>query len=266
MPERVGAVVGGACLGVHALSMLLLQPVTAALFTPRVRDAVLAPHEPARAGPTLREAARCLRGTIASTLAVLGVFVAIATAVKAPQHYLAQRAGMFRDDATALTPVEMAVSLVLEIPAFFVFTLSMGRFVAYPSVVAMEPRGGFAALRRSAALTRPFRRTAATVLGLHLAARFAILWLFWLALAQLAGVSFLSVFDHSKDSIISDVGLLLIFVVQSVTWTFTFTAMALLYLNGRQMEGVTLDAMDDPDAPDEAARAATLSSRPPPRG
>jgi serine/threonine protein kinase len=264
VPERVGAVISAAALGVYMLSMLLLQPVAAALFAPRVRDALLL--EPPRPGPTLRDAARCLRGTIVATLITLAFVGVIGAAMREPLLYVAQRAGFFPEGATDFTTLESVLHILMEFPGSALISLLLGRFVAYPSVVTMERRGGRAALRRSTDLTRPFRRGAAAVLGLHLAVRYVTVWVFWLALAQLARVSFLTVIDISNASMITDVGLLLSPSIQIVCWTFTFTAMALLYFKGRQMEGVTLDAMDDADAAEGAPNPRrTLSSRPPPR-
>jgi serine/threonine protein kinase len=260
VPSAVGAVVGVACLGVYLLSMVLLQPVAAGLFQPRVRELLLAPHEPPRPRPTFGEIAACLRVTLAPTLVLVACAAAIALATRQPPFLLAQRAGLFPEDALDLTPLEMALHALIEIPGLVVVSLLLSRYVAYPSVVTAERIGGLASLRRSASLTRPFRRTAAMVLGLHFATRLGILWLLWLALAPLGRVSILTVLATSMDSAITDVDLLLITSLQVVIWTFTFAAMAVVYLNGRHAEGVTLEAMAEAAAEDPAPADPRLAA------
>ena len=260
LPSAVGAVIGVACLGVYLASMLFLQPVAAGLFVPRVRELLLAPNEPPRPRPSLGEIAACLRGTLAPTLVMFAVVGSVAVATRQPLFLLAQHAGLFAEDALDLTPLEMAVHVLIELPGLFVVSLLLWRYVAFPSVVTAERLGGLASLRRAASLTRPFGRAAAMALGLHLVARVAIPWLLWVMLAQLARVSILTVLATSIDSVVTDVCLLLIPSLEVLAWTFTFTAMAVVYLNGRHAEGVTLEAMAEPAADEPAPDNRSLAA------
>jgi serine/threonine protein kinase len=260
VPERPAALIGALCLGVYGLSVWLLQPFVAGLMAPRVRDALFAPHDPPRPRPTFSEIAACARKAFVPTLIILTSFMVISAATRQPLLLLAQHAGLFPEGATDLTPFEMGMFMLLEIPAMIAFSIVMGRWVAFPAVTTLEGIGGLRALGRSAALTRPLRGAAMTALGLRMLLPYVTVWLCWLSLAQIAHVSFLTMIDLSTDSILGDLALLFILLIDCVGWTFTFTAMALVYLNARQREGVTLEAMGEPVAVPEPIRPEPASA------
>jgi hypothetical protein len=259
LPAAAGVAISLACLVVYMLGVALLPPVAAALITPRVRDALVGPHDAPRARPSLEELATCLRKTVTPTLIVMAAFLLIGGVTRQPLFLLAQHVGLFPEGANDLRPIEVGLHFVLETPGFVVFALVGRRYVGYPSVAAVEGLGGLQALGRAAALTQPMRRTAAATLGLHMAVRYLVLWFCWLSLAQIARVPCLEVIDVLKDSIISNVSLLLVLSLECVGWTFTLTAMALVYLNGRQIEGVTLETMSEPAAAEAPPGAAPAS-------
>jgi hypothetical protein len=236
--------------------MLLLQPVAAGLFAPRVRCLLLAPEAPPPPPPAPRELGRGLRAMIGATLAVMTGYWILAAVGTEPFYRLARRAGLFADGAVDFSPTEMVLQALLEVPGVILISMFLGRYLVYPSVVTMERLGGLRALRRAAALTVPFRRTAAMVLGLHFGARYGAVWVFWLALAQLARVPYLAVIDVARDSVAADVGLLLILPLQMVFWTITFSAMSIVYLDARRAEGVTLEAVPEPAEAEAISPAA----------
>lgn len=237
----------------YMAGLWFLQPLSLVVSTEHVRDLSLAPHDPPRHELTLSQARRYLRVTFVPTLMMmLGILVTV-TVTREPLFYLGAYLKLFRADGTDLRP---AVILILEAPSLIVATLLFSRFVVYPPVAVLEQTSGLAALRRSAELTRPFRRAASIILGLHVLFRSLIVWILWLTMAQLANVPFITIIDSFNDSIYTDVWILLIPCLQLVAWTFTFTAAALLYLNSRHMEGVTLEALAPTQPP--------ATSRPPP--
>ncbi len=243
----------------YGIMLWFAQPVALAIATARARDLLLSPLDPPYQEVSLGEARRCLRATFSPTLVMMFTILVSAAVTREPLFYIGTYLKLFKSDATDLST---GFYLALEAPSLLAITLLYSRFLVYPSVAALEQRPGVASLRRSAELTRPFRNAATIVWGLHILFRTAIIWVFWLTLAQLANVSFVTIIDNSSDSIFTDIGILLIPCLQLVAWTFTFTAAALLYLNSRHMEGVTLEALA-PSAPSTSIPPAP--SRPPPR-
>ncbi len=125
--------------------------------------------------------------------------------------------------------------------------------MAFPGVVTMERLGGLGALRRAVAITRPFGGLSAWIAVLHFAVRHVGAWFVWLSLAHFAAVPFGQMIDTTMDSAVHDAALLLISSAAVVSWTFTFTMAAVLYLAGRQAEGVTIEAIGGPPAPEPSA-------------
>jgi hypothetical protein len=249
----VGAAVGVACYAVYLLSMVLLQPVAAGLLTSRARDALLAPDEPPRPRPALAEVVACLRGATPVTLVVVTGVLGVIAATWMPIVWAAKQAGLFADEMTEFTSVERTLYIFLEFPGILLAALLMGRLLVFPSVVTMEGLGGLAALRRSFGLARPFVGLSAWIVGLHLIVHAVSGWVVRLSLGQLARVPFGRMLDSTADSVVHDAALLLIAITLVVSWTFTFTMASVMYLAGRQAEGVTLEAIGGPTAPEPPA-------------
>jgi serine/threonine protein kinase len=247
VPARVGAVVGMACYAVYSLGVWLLQPVAVGLLTPRARDALLAPDEPPRPRPEAREIVASLRRMIPATLVIVAGTVAIGKATWETLIWLTQRAGLLAVEGTDYTPREWTVRVLAASPGSIVVAMLLGRCLAFPSVVTMERLGGLTALRRALGLMRPFRASSAWIAVLHISVYNVSAWIVWLSLGEVAGVSYGRMLETRTDSVVHDVSLLLVSIAVVVGWTFTFTMEAVLYLAGRQAEGVTLDAIGGSD-------------------
>jgi hypothetical protein len=260
VPVEVGAAFGMVCYVVYYLSVALLQPVVAAMIAPRARDAMLAPEEPPRSRPTTAEIVEGFRRTLPATLVVVLCAGAIGMLTQPPVLWAVRYFGVLLDLKADFTPIERTVLVVMELPGVLLYSLLAGRWFAFPSVVSMERVYGLRALRRSAALTRPFRTLSVWIVLLHFGVRHISVWAVWLSIGQIARVPFGWLIQSRADSVVHDAALVVIMAALVVGWTFTFTMMAVLYFAGRQAEGVTLEAMvrpaSTPPPPAPAAKAA----------
>ena len=114
------------------------------------------------------------------------------------------------------------------------------------AVLAFDPipgRGGLAALRRSAELTRSCRKGAAhTLLFYFLPQTLLVPW-FMLAFAQFSQHTYSEVMSTSADTLTGANALTGIYLINLLVAPFGMVALSLLYLKTRRLEGVSLDAI-----------------------
>lgn len=239
--ERVGHVIGAAAIFAHALCVLFLLPVTMGLVTLLVRDLEAAPRGPRPDPPSFTDVLRGLRGSLVPTLLMTALLLVVAVALRAPIAWLTSHAGVLSSSAADIPGVEVVVSMVSETLTLFVFVRVARGFAVYPSVVALEHLGGLAALRRSLALTRPCRDVAARTLLFHFLPRSIIVPWFMLAFAQFARLPYREVINTSSDTLSGAGALAGLYLINMLVAPFGMTALSLLYLKTRRLEGASLD-------------------------
>lgn len=239
----VGRGIGGAAIVAHALAVIFLLPVCMGLVTLLVRDLEAAPRGAQRAPPRLAEILRCLRSSFVPTVMTTGLMLAIAVGVRAPFAWLMARVGVLFQSSTETPGMEVMMTILSEILTLFALVGVASGFAVYTSVVAMEHRSGIAALRRSAELTRPCRGVAARTLLFHFLPRSIIVPWFLLAFAAFSRLPYSEVITTSSDTLTAAVALTGLYLVNLLVAPFGMTALSLLYLKTRRLEGTSLDAI-----------------------
>jgi serine/threonine protein kinase len=240
---RVGHAIGAAAIFAHALCVLFLVPVSMGLATQLVLDLEAAPLGPRRAPPSPSQVLRCLRSSLVPTLLTTALALVIIIAIRIPFDWLTRRTGLVIDSPTDPASGEVVVTLVLELMTLSAFSRGARALAVYPSVVAMECRGGLDALRRSIALTRPCRSTATDLMIFNFLPRAVLVPWFLLAFAQLSRHPYRAVASTSSDTLTGAVALTGLYLINLLIAPFGMVALSLLYLKARRIEGAPLDAI-----------------------
>ena len=240
--EGAGRIIGATAIVAHALCVLFVLPMIMGLVTLLVRDLEAAPRGPHPAPPPAGEVLRCLRRSIVPSLLMTGLLLVIADALRRPLEWLAGHAVRRLPSIADMPGLDVIVPMVLETLTLFAFVRVARGFAVYPSVVAMEHRGGLAALRRSSELTRPCRTIAARVVLFHFLPRALIVPWFMPAFAQFSRLPYREVINTSSDTLSGAGALAGLYLINILVAPFGMTALSLLYLKTRKLEGASLDA------------------------
>ena len=241
LSEGVGHVLGGAAIVTHALCVVFLLPMIMGLVTRLVRDLEAAPRGPHPPPPAAGEVLRCLKRSLLPSLLTTGLLLGIVVSLRIPLDLLMSHTGRLFSSTADLPGMDVVVSMVIETLTLFVCARLACAFAVYPSVVAMEQRGGVEALRRSAELTRPCRAVTNRVVLFHFLPRAIIVPWFMLAFAQFARLPYRQVISTSSDTLSGAGALLGLYLINMLVAPFGMTALSLLYLKTRKLEGAALD-------------------------
>jgi serine/threonine protein kinase len=239
----VGHAVGGAAIVAHGLCVLFLMPLCMGLFTRYIRDREAPPGTSSRAPPTTADVLRCLRSSLVPTLLTTALALAIIVAIRAPFNWLLGLTGFVSEGATDIAGAEVVAAMVLETLTALAFARVARGLAVYPSVVAMESCGGVAALRRSAALTRPCRAVSADMMLFNFLPRALVVPWFMLAFAQFSRHPYRLVVATSADTLTGAVALTGLYLIYMLVAPFGMVALSFLYLKTRRIEGASLDAI-----------------------
>ena len=167
IPVATARVLGRAAISLHLVCVVFLLPVCMGLFTPLVQELERAPRKAPRALPSVAEILRNLRGSWIPATVTTGLAVTLMVALRLLLEGLAKRGGLDVNGTRDLEGVKVITTALIETLGIVAFVFVMRGFSVYPSVVAMERRGGFSALSRARALTQPCRSIAAATMLFH---------------------------------------------------------------------------------------------------
>ncbi len=244
LPAAMGRVVGRTAIVAHMLCVVFLVPVCAGMSTLMVLDLERAGRGSRRALPTFAEILRNVRCSLLPTALATGLAVTLMGALRMPLEWLVARAGLNSDGTADISGAQVITQALIETLTIFAFVRATCGLSVYPSVVAMEGGSGLEALRRAVALTRPCRAIAAQALLFNfLPGSVIVLW-FLLAAAQLSRLPYAEVVATSSDTLTGAVSLSGLYLVHLVMAPFGMTALSLLYLKTRRLEGASLEAIE----------------------
>jgi serine/threonine protein kinase len=262
LPAAIGHVLGTAAIVAHSLCVVFLVPACMGLFTPQVHELEATTPLPRRPVPSLAGVLGAVRRSLAPTALTTALSLGLVIAVRLPLEWLDAKVTTSSGGSADMLGAAVLTSTAIEVLTIFVFARVMGGLAVYPSVVMMERLGGLAALRRSLALTRPCRLVASQALLFHFLPRTLVVPLFLLAFAQFARLPYSAVISTSSDTWASAVAIAGLNTIYVLIAPFGMTALSLLYLKTRRIQGDPLDDLGPVvgGSPAEAEEPAAASA------